>query len=117
MMELEHESELQVADQRQLRRRERPVRLAIEPHLARARPIQRAEEMEQRALARAARADDGHELPAGHGQLRARKHLDRIPIAPAEDLASPVASSIAITDPHSCRIASTGVSREADRDG
>ena len=39
-------------------------RLPSDAHLARCRTIERAEEMQQRALARAARADDRHHLAA-----------------------------------------------------
>ena len=70
--------------------------------------------MQQGALARAAGPDDGHELAPSHLEVHVREDLEGAPVATLVDLAHPVRGE---DRGHSCRMASTGVKREAEREG
>jgi 2-polyprenyl-6-methoxyphenol hydroxylase-like FAD-dependent oxidoreductase len=63
-VELEDEAEPREAQRRELRRGERGGVAPFEQHAPRARPVEQAEQVEQRGLARARRAGDRDELPA-----------------------------------------------------
>jgi hypothetical protein len=57
---------------------------ALEPDGAGVRPVQGAEQVQQGALTRAGRADDGHELAAGQRQrdaVEGAHHLTADPVA------------------------------------
>ena len=58
-MGLKDEADLPVADFGQLQLVELAEVLAVEQHRAARGPVQRADDLQQRALARAGRADDG----------------------------------------------------------
>src|SRR5581483_10335607 len=94
------------------------VRLAVDglagdEHGAARRLVERAEEMEQRALPRAARADDRHHLAARHLKIHAVQHGDLAAVAPrllCRQLTR-------FQRDHSCRSASTGNNPAAWRAG
>ena len=73
-------------------------------HAAAGRTIERAEQMEQRALSRAARADDGDHLSPSDLQVDAVEHGDVPPSPPRVRLRQ----INRLEHRHSCRIASTG---------
>src|SRR5262249_36594085 len=86
----------------------------VEADYPRRRRVERAEQVEQRALAGPARADDGDELAAGDPEIHPRQHLDRGAVAAGVALAE----VLRLEDrAHSWRMASTGVRPEADREG
>ena len=114
MMELEHEADLPVPDGGEGLRALLAEDEAVQPHGSGGRDVERPQQVEQRALARAARADDGHELPASHREIQARQDLDRRPVAAAIDLPKTLRLE---NRAHSWRIASTGVSPAAAREG
>src|SRR5690606_22216462 len=114
VMKLKHESDLPVPHRGELLRRQVAVGRSIEAYGAVGRLVQRAEEMQKSALARAARAHYRDELAAGYVEIGARQHVDRLAIAAEIDLAQ---SFRAENAGHSCRIASTGAKRDAVCDG
>src|SRR5207248_1382067 len=61
-------------------------RLSGEPHLPRRGSLERAEHVEERALARATRADDRDHLAARDGEVHTVEHAQRAAVAAAEDL-------------------------------
>ena len=113
-MELEHETDLAVSHQRQGVGIELAEVPAVELDVSGGGHVQGSEQMEQRALARAAGADDGDELASGHREVDARQHLDREAVASLVDL--PQTGGFE-DRAHSWRIASTGVSPAAVREG
>ena len=114
VMELEDEADLPVPHRRERGGGLLAVHQPVEPDLARRRRVEGAQQVEQRALARAARPHDGDELPPAHRQVHARQHLDRGAVAAAVQLPE----SLGLEDrAHSWRIASTGVSPAAAREG
>ena len=82
-MELEDEADLAVAERGQLALAHRRQRLAVEPDLARGRPVERAEDVQQRALADPGLADDDHLLARRDVEVEVAQHLDPVPIAVA----------------------------------
>jgi hypothetical protein len=86
-MELEHEADLPVAEPRQRLLIEAVIADAVQLHRSVGRLVERAEDLEQRALARPARADDRHELTAGDLEIHAGQHFDRLAVAPQKDAA------------------------------
>jgi hypothetical protein len=74
VVELEHEAERAAAAARQPVVVEVRGRLARDQDLARGRPIEQAHDVEQRALARARRADERAELAARDQQVHAVQH-------------------------------------------
>ena len=107
VMELEDEPDLPVPHRRELGLGLLAVGAAVETHRAARRRIERAEQVQQRALARSARADDGDELTPAHRQIDPGQDLDRAAVAPLVDLAQTLRLE---NGAHSWRIASTGVS-------
>ena len=63
LVRLKHKSDLASAHRGQLRLREIVNRRSVQPDLARARRVQARQQPQQRALAAAARAHNGHKLP------------------------------------------------------
>ena len=114
VVKLEYEADLPVPHIGQLGRRALAVSGALQQDFARRGDIKRPEQVEQRAFPRTARAHDGHEFTPGDAQVNAGQHFDQAPIAAAISLLQATRFQ---DRAHSCRIASTGVSRAADRDG
>src|SRR5688572_10702633 len=113
MVELEHEADLLVAEPREIF-----VAQAGEVHpadgdAAAGGSIERAKDVQQRALPGAARADDRHHLTLLHGDGDAIEHRQQTSIS-ADELLREIDS---LQHGHSCRIASTGYSRAACRAG
>ena len=79
MMELIDEAERTIAQPAALRVAQRAHRLADDAHLACRRLIEAADELQQRRLARARRADDRDAIALGDGELDAAQHLDVAP--------------------------------------
>ena len=50
-------------------------RLAVEPHLALARPVEAGDQAQKRGLAAAGAADEGHDLGLAHGERHAGERL------------------------------------------
>src|SRR5207248_6516997 len=73
---LEDEPDLAVADHRPLVGAHRLDRLAVEPVASRGRPVQAAQDVHQRGLARAGDAHERHQLPALDGQGHPLEHRD-----------------------------------------
>ena len=76
---LEHEPDLRVADARQLVVRQLRHVAAVQQIAAARRPIQAAEDVHERRLARARRPDDGHELAGGDVERDAAEGVHRRP--------------------------------------
>ncbi len=74
MVELEDEADLAVAETRQLAVALRRQVLAIEPHLAARRPIERAQDVQQRALADPGLPDDGDALAGADVEIEPGEH-------------------------------------------
>jgi hypothetical protein len=74
VVELVDEAQGAVAHAPALRLGQRHERSALDRHLARARRVEPAEEVQQRALARARRADDRDALARRHVQVDAEQH-------------------------------------------
>ena len=77
MIELKHHAEVSVAQDIAPGRRQIVDAIAFETNLARVGSIERGEQVQQRGLAAAARADDRDELALMHGQLDALQHRNR----------------------------------------
>ena len=114
VVKLEDEPDLPVTHLGERRRTEFAEDLPVETNRTRRRGVQGAEQVEQRALPGAAGADDRDELSAIHGKVHTGEDLDRGAVATAIDLAEPFRLE---NRAHSCRIASTGVSEAAEREG
>src|SRR5687768_1537299 len=114
VVKLEYEAELPVPDLGEALLALLGEDLPVEPDFARCGLVERAQQVEQRALPRAARADDRHELAAAHGEIDAGQHLDEVAVAAGVHLAEGVRLE---HRHHSWRIASTGSSAAAARDG
>ena len=74
---LENEADPAIAKTRQFQRRKRRQISAIEPDFPRRRRIQPAQQMQQRALARARRAAHGQKVAAGDCQVNLPQHVKR----------------------------------------
>src|SRR5206468_5326294 len=85
MMKLEHKAELPVPELRRAARIEIGIARAIQPNVSRRRTVQRPQEVQQRALPSARRADDGDELPASHLDVDAGQDLQQLSVAARED--------------------------------
>ena len=81
MMELEDKSHFLVPDPRQRRIRQRTQGHAIQHHLAPRRLVERTEQVEQRALARAAGSDHGDHLAAMHIEINAIQYMNGAAVA------------------------------------
>ena len=114
MMKLEHESDSPVPELGQAVGVELVVRRAAEPDLPRGGKIQRAEQVEQGALARPALAGHRHKFAGFHREIDASQDFDGAAVAAPVRLAKVARLE---DGAHSWRIASTGVSRAAARDG
>src|SRR5688500_19271526 len=84
MMELEHEADLLVAEPRELFVAQAGEVHAADGDEAAGRTIERAEDVQQRALPGAARADDGHHLTLLHGDGDAIEHRQQTSISADE---------------------------------
>ena len=74
MMELVDEAQRAVAHAAALRLGQRRERRALDEHLAGGRRVEPAEQVQQRALARARRADDRDALAARNVEIDAQQH-------------------------------------------
>jgi hypothetical protein len=88
-------------------------RLASQDDVAPRGTVEGAEDVEQRALAGATRADDGHHLTAPDLKVDAVKHGHEAAIAATVAFRE----IVRLDNHHSCRIASTGYSLAACIDG
>src|SRR5512146_2382820 len=113
-MKLKHEADPAVPDLGQVLRRLLRVDLPRERDRAGGRRVEGAEEMEEGALPGPAGADDRDELSALDREVDARQDLDRGAVTAAVDLPD---TGRFQDGAHSWRIASTGVSRAAWREG
>jgi hypothetical protein len=77
VVELEYEADRSVAHARELGSREREEVVAVEPHLPAVRRVERAKQVEQRALADARLSDYGHALALAHFQVQPAQDVDR----------------------------------------
>ncbi len=105
MVKLEDEPQAPVAQLVAVLLAQRIVRPAVQDDLARGRRVERAQQVQQRALARPARPDDRHGLAAMHPEVDVIQHLDERPVAASKHLADPASLEDCR---HSYRIASTG---------
>src|SRR3989441_13305606 len=114
MVELKDKPQLAVPQLRELVGIQVGVARAIEPDVPGRRAVERAQQVQQRALARSRSAHDRYELSAVHFQLHAAQHLERLPVAAREHLPDrPALQQRA----HSYRIAVTGSRRDAGTAG
>src|SRR5437016_7766086 len=97
MMELTDEPQLAVSVLGELVPIQVGVAGAVEPDVPARRAVERPEEMQQGALARAGRPYDRHEFPAVDLQLHSAQHLQRLAVAAREHLPDPRPSSSALT--------------------
>jgi len=89
MMELKDKPQLTVPQLGLAQLVEVGVAGAVQPHIAARGPIERPEQVQQRALPRPGRAHDRHEFPAMHLHIHAAEHLQRLAVAAHVDLADP----------------------------
>ena len=78
MMILKDETDPATAKVGQLRLVEHERIFAVEPHAAGRRPIERADDVQQRALARSARPDHGQILAGRKRERHAAEHFERL---------------------------------------
>jgi len=83
MVELEHEAERPAANPRELSGRHREQRPPIELHVAAIRPIERAKDMQQRALPDARFSHHSDTLAVADRKFQAPQHMDH-PLAVVE---------------------------------
>src|SRR2546428_2109946 len=114
MMELEDKAQLPVPQLRQGGGVQVGIARAVQPDIAAGGPIQRPEQMQQRALPRPGGAHAGDKLTAVDLELHGAQHLERLPVAARKHLADPPGFE---QGGHSQRIAVTGSSRAACIDG
>ena len=86
MMKLKHKAQLAISELREGRGIEIGVARAVEPHIPAGRTIQRAEQVEQRALPSARCADDGNELAPMDLELDRAQDLERLAVTAREHL-------------------------------
>src|SRR5256885_16204826 len=110
MVKLEHKSELPVPELRRASGLEIGISRAVQPNIAARGAVERAEQMEQCALARARRADDGDECATPHFHVDAAQNLQQLPIPAREHAADAFGHEERV---HSYRMAVTGSSRAA----
>ena len=118
MMKLIHEAQRAIAQLAARGIRQQVDLLACNRHRARGRQIQSAEQLQQRGLARAGRADDCDALARGDLQVDAFQHLDA-DVALFEVLAQAAAgeNEVRHVGSYSCRNDWAGCVRAARQDG
>ena len=84
-MELEDEADLAVAERRLLALAQPEDVDAVEQHRAAGRLVERAEDVQQRALADAGLSDDGDRLAGGDLEVEVDQHVDAPAVAVAFD--------------------------------
>ena len=79
MVELKHEADVAIAHRRQARAAHGRELFTAEANPPGARQIERADAVQQRALAGTRLPDDGQDLPGVDGQIDALQHLEGAP--------------------------------------
>src|SRR5687767_8599346 len=110
MVELKHEANRSISERCQLLLIESVDRLTANDDISTRRLVQCTENVQQGALARAARSNDGDHFAPGKGQVNALQDIDRSAVASDVRLVQVVCFE---DSRHSCLIASIGYSRDA----
>src|SRR5712671_1625782 len=110
MMKLKHKPELPVPELRRAPRIEVSIARAVEPDVSAGRAVERAEEMQQRALPRSRCPDDRDKFATPDLDVDAPQDLEQLAIASREHASDRSRREQRV---HSYRIAFTGSSRAA----